>query len=232
MTKDNHRHSSCGCCLSCPAVGSLQLPLFLITYCIWSKLVCFVGSVWADRCHSFWNCWSEAGSFYRILFGFIMAPLCKPLAPHCVSSHCRSAFFLIACHFFVCFLLTGQSGLGKSTLMNTLFKSKVSRKSVLATAQEKIPKTVEIKSISHGTTHHNWLMPICILTACLCYSSLLLCWLSVFLCAFVCRHRGEGCKNEADSHWHTRLWRPDQQWELVGYNLTLLQQPYKHYKSS
>lgn len=35
--------------------------------------------------------------------------------------------------------------------MNTLFKSKVSRKSVLATAQEKIPKTVEIKSISHGT---------------------------------------------------------------------------------
>lgn len=48
------------------------------------------------------------------------------------------------------FLLTGQSGLGKSTLMNTLFKSKVSRKSVLATAQEKIPKTVEIKSISHG----------------------------------------------------------------------------------
>lgn len=49
------------------------------------------------------------------------------------------------------FLLTGQSGLGKSTLMNTLFKSKVSRKSVLATAQEKIPKTIEIKSISHGT---------------------------------------------------------------------------------
>lgn len=35
--------------------------------------------------------------------------------------------------------------------MNTLFKSKVSRKSVFSTAQEKIPKTVEIKSISHGT---------------------------------------------------------------------------------
>lgn len=51
---------------------------------------------------------------------------------------------------FDAFLLTGQSGLGKSTLMNTLFKSKVSRKSVLATAQEKIPKTIEIKSISHG----------------------------------------------------------------------------------
>uniref|UniRef100_A0A3Q3BDU9 Septin 9a n=1 Tax=Kryptolebias marmoratus TaxID=37003 RepID=A0A3Q3BDU9_KRYMA len=46
-------------------------------------------------------------------------------------------------------MVVGQSGLGKSTLMNTLFKSKVSRKSVLATAQEKIPKTVEIKSISH-----------------------------------------------------------------------------------
>uniref|UniRef100_A0A6Q2Z562 Septin-type G domain-containing protein n=1 Tax=Esox lucius TaxID=8010 RepID=A0A6Q2Z562_ESOLU len=46
-------------------------------------------------------------------------------------------------------MVVGQSGLGKSTLMNTLFKSKVSRKSVLATAQEKIPKTIEIMSVSH-----------------------------------------------------------------------------------
>ncbi|KAJ7989759.1 hypothetical protein DPEC_G00307850 [Dallia pectoralis] len=46
-------------------------------------------------------------------------------------------------------MVVGQSGLGKSTLMNTLFKSKVSRKSVLASAQEKIPKTIEIMSVSH-----------------------------------------------------------------------------------
>ncbi|KAM9780182.1 septin-9-like [Neosynchiropus ocellatus] len=46
-------------------------------------------------------------------------------------------------------MVVGQSGLGKSTLMNTLFKSKVSRKSAMAMAQEKIPKTIEIKSISH-----------------------------------------------------------------------------------
>ncbi|KAI1896783.1 hypothetical protein AGOR_G00098370 [Albula goreensis] len=46
-------------------------------------------------------------------------------------------------------MVVGQSGLGKSTLMNTLFKSKVSRKSVLATEEERIPKTIEIKSISH-----------------------------------------------------------------------------------
>ncbi|XP_038555108.1 neuronal-specific septin-3-like isoform X3 [Micropterus salmoides] len=46
-------------------------------------------------------------------------------------------------------MVVGQSGLGKSTLMNTLFKSKVSRKSALAMTQEKIPKTIEIKSISH-----------------------------------------------------------------------------------
>uniref|UniRef100_A0A671QMZ5 Neuronal-specific septin-3-like n=1 Tax=Sinocyclocheilus anshuiensis TaxID=1608454 RepID=A0A671QMZ5_9TELE len=45
-------------------------------------------------------------------------------------------------------MVVGQSGLGKSTLMNTLFKSKVSRKSFLGTAEEKIPKTIEIKSIS------------------------------------------------------------------------------------
>nr|ADI77431.1 sept9a_tv3 [Danio rerio] len=46
-------------------------------------------------------------------------------------------------------MVVGQSGLGKSTLMNTLFKSKVSRKSFMGTAEEKIPKTIEIKSVSH-----------------------------------------------------------------------------------
>ncbi|XP_045146180.1 neuronal-specific septin-3 isoform X3 [Echinops telfairi] len=43
----------------------------------------------------------------------------------------------------------GQSGLGKSTLVNTLFKSQVSRKSASWNREEKIPKTVEIKAIGH-----------------------------------------------------------------------------------
>lgn len=48
-------------------------------------------------------------------------------------------------------LSPGQSGLGKSTLINTLFKSKISRKSVQQpTSEERIPKTIEIKSITHG----------------------------------------------------------------------------------
>ncbi|KAE8577068.1 hypothetical protein XENTR_v10004416 [Xenopus tropicalis] len=46
-------------------------------------------------------------------------------------------------------MVVGQSGLGKSTLINTLFKSKVSRKSVQPTAEERIPKTIEIKSVTH-----------------------------------------------------------------------------------
>lgn len=73
--------------------------------------------------------------------------LCRSLGTCILKCVCVS-FSLSAS--LTAFLLTGQSGLGKSTLMNTLFKSKVSRKSVLATAQEKIPKTIEIKSISHG----------------------------------------------------------------------------------
>lgn len=67
-------------------------------------------------------------------------------------------------HCLIGFFHTGQSGLGKSTLMNTLFKSKVSRKSVLATAQEKIPKTIEIKSISHGMASFNALSFLCVLS--------------------------------------------------------------------
>nr|XP_020463922.1 neuronal-specific septin-3-like isoform X2 [Monopterus albus] len=43
-------------------------------------------------------------------------------------------------------MVVGQSGLGKSTLVNTLFKSKVSRRS---NYEEKISKTVKLHSVSH-----------------------------------------------------------------------------------
>ncbi|XP_030584624.1 neuronal-specific septin-3 isoform X3 [Archocentrus centrarchus] len=46
-------------------------------------------------------------------------------------------------------MVVGHSGLGKSTLVNTLFKSQVSRRSAGWARDEKIPKTVEIKSVSH-----------------------------------------------------------------------------------
>ncbi|XP_058237219.1 neuronal-specific septin-3 isoform X2 [Hemibagrus wyckioides] len=46
-------------------------------------------------------------------------------------------------------MVVGQSGLGKSTMVNTLFKSQVSRRSSGWSRDEKIPKTVEIKSVSH-----------------------------------------------------------------------------------
>lgn len=46
-------------------------------------------------------------------------------------------------------MVVGQSGLGKSTLVNTLFKSRVSRKSCSSVHQEKIPKTVRIHQVSH-----------------------------------------------------------------------------------
>uniref|UniRef100_A0A674PED1 Neuronal-specific septin-3 n=1 Tax=Takifugu rubripes TaxID=31033 RepID=A0A674PED1_TAKRU len=46
-------------------------------------------------------------------------------------------------------MVVGNSGLGKSTLVNTLFKSQVSRRSAGWTRDEKIPKTVEVKAVSH-----------------------------------------------------------------------------------
>ncbi|XP_022614343.1 neuronal-specific septin-3 isoform X1 [Seriola dumerili] len=46
-------------------------------------------------------------------------------------------------------MVVGNSGLGKSTLVNTLFKSQVSRRSAGWARDEKIPKTVEIKAVSH-----------------------------------------------------------------------------------
>ncbi|XP_048870544.1 uncharacterized protein LOC125742512 isoform X2 [Brienomyrus brachyistius] len=46
-------------------------------------------------------------------------------------------------------MVVGTSGLGKSTLVNTLFKSQVSRRSTGWSRDEKIPRTVEIKAVSH-----------------------------------------------------------------------------------
>ncbi|XP_038134854.1 neuronal-specific septin-3-like isoform X1 [Cyprinodon tularosa] len=46
-------------------------------------------------------------------------------------------------------MVVGQSGLGKSTLVNTLFKSKVSRKSCSLNYEDKISKTVKLHAVSH-----------------------------------------------------------------------------------
>ncbi|KAG8185248.1 hypothetical protein JTE90_023864 [Oedothorax gibbosus] len=51
-------------------------------------------------------------------------------------------------------IVVGRSGLGKSTLINTLFKASVSRRTCVkhegdGDSQYKIPKTTEVKSVSH-----------------------------------------------------------------------------------
>lgn len=43
----------------------------------------------------------------------------------------------------------GESGLGKSTLVNTLFKSKISR-TACTPGPHPIPSTTEVNSVSHG----------------------------------------------------------------------------------
>jgi septin family protein len=44
---------------------------------------------------------------------------------------------------------SGESGLGKSTLVNTLFKSKISR-TACTPGPHPIPSTTEVNSVSHG----------------------------------------------------------------------------------
>lgn len=77
------------------------------------------------------------------------------------------------CHYnnIVIILKThlGATGLGKSTMVNTLFKGRLSRISSTGTAAA-IPKTVEVKSVSHGMSmmkylycwfwHSNLLLPL------------------------------------------------------------------------
>lgn len=64
------------------------------------------------------------------------------------------------CHYnnIVIILKThlGATGLGKSTMVNTLFKGRLSRISSTGTAAA-IPKTVEVKSVSHGMSMMKYL---------------------------------------------------------------------------
>lgn len=63
----------------------------------------------------------------------------------CATSFCSDLIITLSLSH-----ASGNNGLGKSTLVNTLFKSQVSRRSAGWTRDEKIPKTVEVKAVSHG----------------------------------------------------------------------------------
>lgn len=59
--------------------------------------------------------------------------------------------------------LPGESGLGKSTLVNTLFKSRISRQTCTPGPHE-VPRTIEVNSVSHGKRTEgvaNWNLGMC-----------------------------------------------------------------------
>ena len=59
--------------------------------------------------------------------------------------------------FLIMNFLSGATGLGKSTMVNTLFKGRLSRMSSTGAAAA-IPKTVEVKSVSHGMANNNQIL--------------------------------------------------------------------------
>ena len=77
----------------------------------------------------------------------------------------------------------GETGLGKSTLINTLFKSKISR-STCTPPPHPVPRTTEVNSVSHGKlTIACWTLCVCVYSDPMCVYPDPVC---VCVCVCVC----------------------------------------------
>lgn len=135
--------------------------------------------------------------------------------------------------FLLFFPSSGATGLGKSTMVNTLFKGRLSRMSSTGAAAA-IPKTVEVKSVSHGMMMSPCSLKGIIISICTiifrswqtkqrainhpgtCLNPLYsdsvnvlietLCYFLIFFFSYW----GKRCKIKTNHHWHSRIWWSNQ----------------------
>jgi len=92
-----------------------------------------------------------SGASITNLYEYILVTFKLPL--------CFHYFFSLTSPSLRLSLDPGECGLGKSTLINTLFKSKISRTSCTPPPHT-IPQTVEVSSVSHGELGSGWLVMV------------------------------------------------------------------------
>ena len=80
-------------------------------------------------------------------WGYLQTKLDAYVGFDTIQDQIRKKFIKRGFEFNV--MVVGESGLGKSTMINTLFRSKLSRPSCTP-GQHLIPPTTEVNSVSHG----------------------------------------------------------------------------------
>lgn len=80
-------------------------------------------------------------------WGYLQTKLDAYVGFDTIQDQIRKKFIKRGFEFNV--MVVGESGLGKSTMINTLFRSKLSRPSCTPGAHQ-IPATTEVNSVSHG----------------------------------------------------------------------------------
>ena len=80
-------------------------------------------------------------------WGYLQTKLDAYVGFDTIQDQIRKKFIKRGFEFNV--MVVGESGLGKSTMINTLFRSKLSRPTCTPGAHQ-IPATTEVNSVSHG----------------------------------------------------------------------------------
>ena len=80
-------------------------------------------------------------------WGYLQTKLDAYVGFDTIQDQIRKKFIKRGFEFNV--MVVGESGLGKSTMINTLFRSKLSRPTCTPDAHQ-IPATTEVNSVSHG----------------------------------------------------------------------------------
>lgn len=95
-----------------------------------------------------------SSAVFNLMLLSLVRPVSRPVSLFCAF---QSRLYCVEKRSLICrFWLLGQTGLGKSTLINTIFASHLIDSKGRREADEPVRQTTEIQTVSHGALFSSW----------------------------------------------------------------------------